>query len=330
MRLKNKLRQYFTPVIITAVLAIILSGTANLSALTGECNSFFDCFDKGYRVAAQEEKLVYFTKALKLWAPSDGASNKAVVYNNRGIAYHALRKFDKAIAEYGKAIVVDPKDIDGYYNRGISYSSLKQYDKALADYDKAIEIKPSGEYGPGQKGAAYSNRGVIYNHLKKYDKAIADFDSALSLAPKFAVAYVNRANSYCYKKEYGKAIADYDRAIALDPTGDCGTGKKGEAYAERGGVYLWLNKCDQAKSDFEKAIALNDKTPSPHSNLGVYWWACRKNKETALKWFEKSFQRGFDQWEELYQETDAGHFLKGLNDAPEFKALVKKYKKTGE
>lgn len=329
MRLKNKLRQHFTTVFITAVLAIILSATANLSALTEECNSFVNCFDKGYRAAAQEDKLVYFTKALKLWAPSDGASSKAVIYNNRGIAYHTLKKYDKAILEYGKAIKADPKDIDGYYNRGITYTSLKQYAKALADYDKTIEIRPSGEYGPGQQGAAYSNRGVVYNYLKQYHKAIADFNKTIALDPKFALTHINRANSYCYLKDYAKAIADYNQAIALDPSGDCGTGKKGVAYAERGGVYLWLNKCDQAKSDFEKAIALNENAPFPYSALGIYWWTCRKSKEAALQWFEKSFQRDFDQWEEFYQETGAGHFLKGLNDSPEFKALVKKYKKTG-
>ena len=308
---------------------LLISELTGGIALSGgaECHSFTDCFEKGYAAEVQGVKIEYFTKALKLWSYPEGLLNKVVVYNNRGIAYLELKRHEKALADYGKALELLPEDIASHYNRGFAYVSLKQYKKALAAYDKVIKLDPTGVSGPGQKGAAYSNRGAVYNYLKKYDKALADFNSALALDPKSALAYINRGNSYRELKEYDKALADYDQVIALGLSAECGSCPKGAVYGERGVAYLWLEKCEPAGADLEKALEGDDKTPLPYSNLGIYWWACRQDKQKALDRFESSFKRGFDQWEELYLETDYGHFLKGLNDAPEFKELVRKYRK---
>ena len=40
------------------------------------------------------------------------------------------------------AIRINPTIATTYYNRGIAYDNLGQWDKAIADYSKAIEIDP--------------------------------------------------------------------------------------------------------------------------------------------------------------------------------------------
>src|SRR5437879_3312186 len=45
----------------------------------------------------------------------------AIAYNNRGIAYRIKDEDDRAIADYTKAIEIDPKYADAYYNRGNIY-----------------------------------------------------------------------------------------------------------------------------------------------------------------------------------------------------------------
>lgn len=94
-----------------------------------------------------------------------------------------------------------------------------------------------------------------------------------------------------------------------------------------GGVYLRLGRCDAARPDLEKALKLGEKAPNPHGTMALYLWTCRKDKAAALKSLEKSFDLGFDDWDTLYEETEAGLFLKGLNDTREFKALIGKYRK---
>jgi tetratricopeptide (TPR) repeat protein len=51
-------------------------------------------------------------------------------------------KYDEAIADYTKAISLDPNDATAYTNRGLAYESKGEVDRAIADYTKAIEINP--------------------------------------------------------------------------------------------------------------------------------------------------------------------------------------------
>ena len=50
--------------------------------------------------------------------------------------------YDKAIADYGEAIRLDPKYAAAYNNRGIAWSAKSEYDMAIADYGEAIRLDP--------------------------------------------------------------------------------------------------------------------------------------------------------------------------------------------
>ncbi len=52
------------------------------------------------------------------------------------------KAFDAAIADFDKAIELNPEDAMAYYNRGTAYAGLEQFDAAIADFDKAIELNP--------------------------------------------------------------------------------------------------------------------------------------------------------------------------------------------
>ena len=67
-------------------------------------------------------------------------------------AKYELKQYKEAIADYDKAIELNPKDADTYYNRGAAKNHLKQHKEAIADYDKAIELDP-------KDADAYYNRG---------------------------------------------------------------------------------------------------------------------------------------------------------------------------
>ena len=266
----------FMPTIIMAMIvtADIMTGGINLFAQTVDCRSSQDCFNKGHETDMRELKITYFTRAIEEWKVGDGYENLATIYDNRGNASR----------------------------------DLKQYEKAIADYTKAIELYPKGVL-------AYSLRGILYGQLGKYNKAIEDFDRVIELNPKFAVAYKGRGSVYLILGRVKKGKADLQKAAAEYSMQINSRAATAGYYSARGWTYLWLGKCESAKSDFEKGIERDEKNPALYDALGVYWWACRKNKKDSLKWFEKSFQRGFDRWEEYYQETSDGHFLRGLNDS---------------
>lgn len=65
------------------------------------------------------------------------APNDDETYYNRGVAYDSKGEYDRAIADYSKAIELNPKYAEAYYNRGVDYYDKKEYDRAWEDVYKA-------------------------------------------------------------------------------------------------------------------------------------------------------------------------------------------------
>jgi serine/threonine protein kinase/tetratricopeptide (TPR) repeat protein len=176
----------------------------------------------------------------------------AAAWYNRGVAHGHLRQYDKAIADYSRAIEVKGDNADAWYNRGLAHGHLRQYDRAIADYSRAIELK-------ADFAEAWSERGSARQELRQYDKAIADYSRAIELNSKDAITWNNRGNAYRKLGQDDKAIADYSRAIQLDR-------KYVTAWFNRGFAHLNLAEYDKAIADLEMAVkvgpdharALND------------------------------------------------------------------------
>jgi hypothetical protein len=97
--------------------------------------------------------------------------NTAEAYNNRGLAYHELKQYDKAIKDYNQAIRLAPAQVAAYNNRGNSYYEIDEYQLALADFNQSLKHKP--DYAKG-----HLNRGLVYYQMDKTDQACKDFQKA--------------------------------------------------------------------------------------------------------------------------------------------------------
>ena len=79
-------------------------------------------------------------------------------YWNSGNEYLLRDDYKGAIADFTKAIEINPEFTQAYLNRGVAYAFLQDYQAAIADYTKAIEINP-------KLAPAYDNRGVVRGEL---------------------------------------------------------------------------------------------------------------------------------------------------------------------
>src|SRR5690606_14690684 len=70
------------------------------------------------------------------------AASSADAYHSRGLDYFKKGMYEEAIAEFTKAIEINPKYALAYINRGAAYSRKGQHDQAIVDYTRAIEINP--------------------------------------------------------------------------------------------------------------------------------------------------------------------------------------------
>ena len=129
-------------------------------------------------------------------------------YYAQGIAYYRKGNFDQAIADYSKAISLDPNYAYAYYGRGLIYGKQGNFTQALSDYMKAIKLKPN--YAP-----AYDSRGNIYCKQGSFKQAIFDYTKAIELNPKDAHAYYGRAGVYYSLKEYDNVWADVHKIEKL-------------------------------------------------------------------------------------------------------------------
>ena len=53
-----------------------------------------------------------------------------------------LKRYDEALAAYGKALALKPDLADAWLGSGNVFTDHKRYDEALAAYDKTLALKP--------------------------------------------------------------------------------------------------------------------------------------------------------------------------------------------
>lgn len=102
-----------------------------------------------------------------------GIDEKAVKYNNEGLAYARQGYFSDALGSFKKAIEADPAYVDPYLNTSSCYVNLGNMQEAINYTEKALKIKPNS-------GLAYFYLATIYDILNKYDKAKYNYHKALA------------------------------------------------------------------------------------------------------------------------------------------------------
>ncbi len=88
----------------------------------------------------------------------------------------AVQHLEQAVADYTRAIELDPRYAKAYNNRGNTYAALGEKERALDDYDVALELEPD-------LTLAYFNRGLLHYRIGDYEQAVADLELYLELVP---------------------------------------------------------------------------------------------------------------------------------------------------
>ena len=69
----------------------------------------------------------------------------AVDYNRRGVAWFAEGDNEKAVADFTKAIRIDPELVEVYKQRGLAYEKLGSSDQARRDLQKAEQLEATAD-----------------------------------------------------------------------------------------------------------------------------------------------------------------------------------------
>jgi tetratricopeptide (TPR) repeat protein len=129
------------------------------------------------RVASMAKQLFIALFILLMPCAVLAQGDDASAYYNRANAHYDSGDHDRAIAEYTKAIGLDPKHVIAYHNRGYSYRAKRDLDRAIADYSKAISLDYNSALADHHRGNTYRFKGDL-------DRAIADITKAIELDAK--------------------------------------------------------------------------------------------------------------------------------------------------
>jgi tetratricopeptide (TPR) repeat protein len=184
----------------------------------------------------------------------NGDNLLAQSYTVNGSSEQGKGDYDGALADFNRAIELDPKNYGAYLLRGQVKTNQGDYDGAIADFNQAFALNPSD-------GAVYGNRGAAKVMKGDLDGATSDLNQALALDPKNSDAYVILGKTKVLKGDLDGGMADLNQALTLDP-------KNAQAYENRGAAKVIKGDLDGGIVDLNQALALDPKNAQAYENRG--------------------------------------------------------------
>ena len=134
----------------------------------------------------------------------------ANAYESRGTEWARQGQHDRAIADFTKAIELDPKLSAAYVNRALSRSDKGESDLAITDYEAALKLSPNDT-------RAHAGRAFEWSVKGEYKRAVADYDDVIRLEPNAQRGYFGRGRMRFYAGDFTGAAADLERAHQIEP-----------------------------------------------------------------------------------------------------------------
>ncbi len=174
------------------------------------------------------------------------ADYMAYVFTQRGNGLGLKGRIDEALADYDRAIELQPKWGWLRLNRAAVWARKRDDERALADYTEAIRLEP-------RLSLAYLGRSSLWIRRGELAKAIDEADKAVGIEPK---SY-RTLNISCWAR--GVAGADLDRALRNCDQAMRWSRNMPAVYDSRGLVHLRRNEFADAVADTDTALKLAPK-----------------------------------------------------------------------
>jgi tetratricopeptide (TPR) repeat protein len=131
-------------------------------------------------------------------------------YATRGQALAKSGKTEEALAQFERALALDPYNVPALYGRGLIYQADKHHEQAIADFTAANGLTP-------QQIEPLLARATSYLAIDKAKQAASDLDEAVQADSSSAPAWAARGAVYERLGDKAKAFTSYGRALALSP-----------------------------------------------------------------------------------------------------------------
>lgn len=175
---------------------------------------------------------------------------------HRGFSLLQQNRLDEAIAEYRKALALEPTLGAAHAELALVLALKGEWTEVEASLEKAFQFEPGN---PG----VFVTAGVVHNLKGEEDKAIEDYERALELEPRQPDAHLNLGNIYLRRGQVAVALTHFDALLRQDPENSLAQLGSCLAYARAGVLDTAGRQCERARqldasvTERLKAQALN-------------------------------------------------------------------------
>ncbi|MCC6534945.1 MAG: tetratricopeptide repeat protein [Burkholderiales bacterium] len=137
----------------------------------------------------------------------------ARLYINRATLHRSEGHTLAALADYDRALVLQPDQPRALRGRAQTYIDDKRYAQALRDLDRLLVVEP-------EQAITHADRGLALMQAGRLDEAGRAFDRAIERGVRQPRVFLNRGLARLQLGGLGAApmaLADIERALALDP-----------------------------------------------------------------------------------------------------------------
>ena len=214
-----------------------------------------------------------------------------------------MKQCDKSIPYYLKALSLDSTNRWTYNKLAGAYacSDKKDFDQAIAILKDAYKRFPDHHLYLINMSNLYYDAGKMPESYDYCEQAIAKIPSKV-----YPYLYVKMVRWYAEKSQLAKADIFYQILIQQHPT---------KFWHLATAAYL-LDKQVAYNTYLQKSIETASTSSQYYAVGSVY--AETNDLEKALPWFEKAFENGFDEIEQIKADST-------IWEAPAFQELLKRY-----
>ncbi|HSH37583.1 MAG TPA: tetratricopeptide repeat protein [Chthoniobacterales bacterium] len=277
-----------------------------------------------YEAGDAKAAVADLTQALKQSPPKGQPRADCLMLRAR--CYFEEEEVDLALADVNAAIKAEVEDAEPYVLRGILHKVRHKYRESLADYEKAIAINPTN--GRAYDLAAYLLSVCPVPKYRDAKRAIEYAQKACELTRwEDASPIETLAAAYAEARQFEQAIELQNKAAALDPKRvdservalyeqrqpfrDLNHSGKAAASAPAGGVSIEIGESRKIRFEVDGAQLVNPTASTAADDRHSLTLEFRRNKADRVLFLQHSFDETIRvkcmarlQGQDAYFETD--------------------------
>ncbi len=224
------------------------------------------------------------------------------LFHIKGNIYSQLRKSDRAVEQYKKALEYAEKNErqDLMLQLAFELENTNKYNEAIAYLQDILEGNPDNETALYEIGFCYDvseqvedgktffaqfvdknpysyigwyNLGITFGKLELYEKAISCYDFAIAIKDDFSSAYFNKAHCYSQLEDFTKALECFKDTLSLDTEDSLSLYYMGECYEK-------LNEIELAIKSYKRAIEIDDFIADAWFGIGNCYYELERYQES--------------------------------------------------